>query len=197
MQRILEAAVNEFCRAGLAGAKLDVIAMEAKVSKQLIHHYFGTKAELYIAVINEVTANEIRQLINLDYESCEPEEAIALFLDKVFGFFTHWPFLAGLYNDQGVYGGEHMPECRELIIQSPELLARLQSVLERGQQSGVFNKNFADPKQTIAAALMVVMGGFTHGPLLNSLTPIDFSVSENIEQWRQFSIQFVLSALKN
>jgi AcrR family transcriptional regulator len=30
MQRILLAARDEFCRAGLAGAKLDVIALEAR-----------------------------------------------------------------------------------------------------------------------------------------------------------------------
>ena len=41
-KHILDAATNEFCRAGLAGAKLDVIALEAGVSKQLIHHYFRT-----------------------------------------------------------------------------------------------------------------------------------------------------------
>ena len=45
MQRILLAARNEFCRAGLSGAKLEVIALEAGVSKQLIHHYFRTKTE--------------------------------------------------------------------------------------------------------------------------------------------------------
>lgn len=194
MQRILAAAVDEFCRAGLAGAKLDVIAMQAGVSKQLIHHYFRTKSELYVAVMNEVTAEQIASLIALDYESCEPEAALRLFLNQSFDIFLKWPVLAGLYNDQGVYGGEHMPECRDLISLSPELMKRLNAALKRGQAKAIFRQNL-DINQVIAAALMVVIGGFTHGPLLSSLTPMDFSKPENIENWRLFSIDFALSAL--
>lgn len=194
MQRILAAAVDEFCRAGLAGAKLEVIAMQAGVSKQLIHHYFGTKHELYVAVMNEMTAEQIASLVALDYENCEPDAALRLFLNESFDIFLKWPFLAGLYNDQGVYGGEHMPECRDLISRSPELMKRLDAVLKRGQAKALFRPNL-DVNHVVAASLMVVIGGFTHGPLLSSLTPIDFSQPENIEKWRDFSIGFALNAI--
>jgi AcrR family transcriptional regulator len=196
MQRILTAAVNEFCRAGLAGAKLDVIALEADVSKQLIHHYFHTKSELYVAVINEVTAEAIRELAALDYESCEPEEAIRIFLQKAFDFFVRWPDLAGLYNDQGLYGGEHMPECREFISGSPDLMRRLEVVLKRGQASGTL-RNDISPQESIAVALFVVIGCFTHGPILSSLVPINFTASESIERWREISIKIALDSLLN
>lgn len=195
MQRILNAAIDEFCRAGLAGAKLDVIAMEAGVSKQLIHHYFGTKPELYVAVMNELTAAQINGLTALDYESCEPEEALTLFLNESFNIFLKWPFLAGLYNDQAIYGGEHMPECRELINRSPALMERLAAALTRGQRNGTFRADIST-NEVIAASLMVVVGGFTHGSLLTSLTPIDFNQPENIERWRNFSIEFALNAIR-
>lgn len=196
IRRILLAAVNEFCRAGLAGAKLDVIALEAGVSRQLIHHYFRTKPELYVAVINEITAETIEELAAIDYESCEPEEAITLFLQKAFDFFIRWPYLAGLYNDQGLYGGEHMPECRELINRSPALMQRLEAVLKRGQASGTIRTDIS-PEESIAVALMVVIGCFTNGSLLSSLVPIDFTVSENIERWREISVKIALDCLRN
>jgi AcrR family transcriptional regulator len=196
MQRILSAAVSEFCRAGLAGAKLEVIAHEADVSKQLIHHYFRTKSELYVAVINEVTGEAIRKLAALDYESCEPEEAIRLFLQTAFDFFVRWPDLAGLYNDQGLYGGEHMPECRELISGSPDLMRRLEAALKRGQDCGKIRADIS-PQESIAVVLFVVIGCFTNGPILSSLVPIDFAAGENIERWRELSIRIALDSLQN
>ena len=88
LKHILEAATNEFCRAGLAGAKLDVIALEAGVSKQLIHHYFRTKAELYAEVLEEVSALAVHELSALDYEALSPEDAVRLFLSGVFDLFV-------------------------------------------------------------------------------------------------------------
>lgn len=195
MQRILEAAVNEFCRAGLAGAKLDVIAMEANVSKQLIHHYYGTKPELYVAVINEITAKEISDLNKIDYENNTPEMAIQLFLEGIFGFFIHWPLLAGLYNDQSLYGGEHIPACRDLLKHSPELMKRLEEVIERGKQEGIF-KHSVDPKKSIAAAIMVTLGGFTQGALIAPLVTTDFTSPQGLEDWLAFATDFTLNALK-
>lgn len=195
IQRILTAAIDEFCRAGLAGAKLDVIALEAGVSKQLIHHYFRTKSALYVAVINHLTAKLIDGLSALDYESHTPEDALTLFLNHCYDIFIEWPFLAGLYNDQGLYGGEHTAECRELINRSPELIKRLETVLQRGQKSGVFRSEL-NVNEIIAATLMVVIGGFTHGPLLSSFTLMDFTTEESVEHWRNFSINFALNAIR-
>ncbi len=55
--RILEAAVREFSRVGCAGARVDTIAREAGVNKQLIYHYFGDKNGLYEAVTTAVLAD--------------------------------------------------------------------------------------------------------------------------------------------
>ena len=51
--RIFEAAVAEFARHGIAGARIDRIATEAKANKQLIYAYFGNKAELFTKVLGK------------------------------------------------------------------------------------------------------------------------------------------------
>ena len=195
MQRILTAAIHEFCLTGLAGTKLDVIALEAKVSKQLIHHYFRTKEELYIAVINEVSSKTMEALECIDYEHLEPREAVKLLLETSFNFFVDWPFLSGLYNDQGLYGGGHMPECRDFIKGSPRLLARLKQVLARGIKSGDFRSG-VDSEETIAVAIMAVIGCFINSPILSAFIPIDLSLNKNIDTWREFSVNFVLNSLQ-
>jgi TetR/AcrR family transcriptional regulator len=52
--RLLEAAIAEFSRSGLAGARIDSIARTAGVNKQLLYHYFGDKAQLEREVIAAV-----------------------------------------------------------------------------------------------------------------------------------------------
>jgi AcrR family transcriptional regulator len=60
--RLLDAAFDEFVQNGLAGARVDRIAVAAKANKQLIYAYFGSKEALFDAVLAErlgVFASEV------------------------------------------------------------------------------------------------------------------------------------------
>lgn len=52
---ILEAAGSIFCRDGFAAANIDVIALEAGVSRQTIYNHHGDKEGLFIAVVSQAT----------------------------------------------------------------------------------------------------------------------------------------------
>ena len=52
-QRIFEAATAEFADHGIAGARIDRIAAAAPANKQLIYAYFGSKRQLFEAVVSE------------------------------------------------------------------------------------------------------------------------------------------------
>jgi AcrR family transcriptional regulator len=45
--RILDAAFAEFCAEGLAGARVDRIALRSGVNKRMLYHYFGDKEGLF------------------------------------------------------------------------------------------------------------------------------------------------------
>jgi len=195
LHRILLAARYEFCRSGLAGARLDAIAQEAAVSKQLIHHYFRTKTELYVAMVDDVTADAIEQLSQPVYEAHPPDEAIRLFLYTVFDLFIRWPFMAGLFNDQGLYGGEHIPEHCDFIARAPALKQRLQQIFQQGQRTGIFKRDL-DTDAVFGAGIMLTLGGFTSGKIVSSFLAVDFSRPEKLEFWRTFSADFVLAALR-
>jgi AcrR family transcriptional regulator len=51
-QRLIEAATTIFARLGPAAARVDDVAAEAEVNKQLIYHYFRSKDGLFEAVID-------------------------------------------------------------------------------------------------------------------------------------------------
>src|SRR5713101_9389483 len=51
---ILQAAVGEFSRESVAGARTDAIARSARVNKALLYYYFKDKESLYGAVLDQV-----------------------------------------------------------------------------------------------------------------------------------------------
>src|SRR6201993_2761975 len=53
---ILKAAANEFAEHGIAGARTDAIAHEARVNKALLYYYFKDKETLYGAVLDDAFA---------------------------------------------------------------------------------------------------------------------------------------------
>jgi AcrR family transcriptional regulator len=52
-ERILRAAATEFARYGVAGARMNRIAVTARANKERIYHYFGSKERLFEAVMQD------------------------------------------------------------------------------------------------------------------------------------------------
>lgn len=65
-KRILEAGEKVFAQYGYHGATLDKVAALADMSQPNLHHYFRTKADLYIAVLNELLSVWLTPLGKLD-----------------------------------------------------------------------------------------------------------------------------------
>jgi AcrR family transcriptional regulator len=61
-RRLLEAATQEFAARGIAGARVDRIAMAAKSNKAQIYHYFGSKDQLFDAVFNAMVVETLREV---------------------------------------------------------------------------------------------------------------------------------------
>jgi AcrR family transcriptional regulator len=51
---ILKVATEEFAAYGLAGARVHAIAKRTRTTKGMIYYYFGSKEQLYIAVIEQI-----------------------------------------------------------------------------------------------------------------------------------------------
>ena len=59
-KRLLEAGAHEFAEYGIAGARVDRIADQAKSNKAQIYHYFGSKDALFDAVFHELVVSTVR-----------------------------------------------------------------------------------------------------------------------------------------
>ena len=67
--RIINAALSEFAKYGYDNASTNVMVKEAGISKGLIFHYFGTKENLFMYLVNYcsgVISKELNESVNLN-----------------------------------------------------------------------------------------------------------------------------------
>ena len=96
---ILAAARSVFVRSSPAEASTAEIAAEAGVTRGLVHHYFGTKRELYLAVVADL-ASKLPDLVRTDVRELPVEEMVdanvASWLDSIERDRELWMALLGV-----------------------------------------------------------------------------------------------------
>lgn len=150
--RILKAAEKEFAKKGLKGTRIDAIAKRARCNKALIYHYFGSKEELFSAVL-EVTYEKIRAAERqLDLAHRSPAEAMQELIGFSFDYVSEHPEFISLINDENMHGGVHvMHSTRARDLNSP-LVALIAEILARGEADGVFRSGVAPVQLYISIA---------------------------------------------
>lgn len=127
--RIFDAAVTEFARYGIAGARIDRIAAEAKANKQLIYAYFGNKAELFTQVLQK-TMLDLAVSVPVDADDLEG------WIDRVMDYHAAHPEVLRLLFWEGMeYGVTELPDEAERQAHYREKI----SVVQDGQDRGVIS----------------------------------------------------------
>ncbi|MFF7793747.1 TetR family transcriptional regulator [Streptomyces sp. NPDC007991] len=125
--RIFEAAVAEFARHGIAGARIDRIAAEAKANKQLIYAYFGNKAELFAIVLQKKMLH-LAEAVPVDPDDIEG------WVDRLMDYHAAHPELLRLLFWEGLeYGSDELPHEAD----RQEHYTRKVATLQDGQDRGV------------------------------------------------------------
>ncbi|WP_432117363.1 TetR family transcriptional regulator [Streptomyces sp. bgisy032] len=124
--RIFEAAVAEFARHGIAGARIDRIASEAKANKQLIYAYFGNKAELF-AIVLEKKMLHLAEAVPVDPDDIEG------WVDRLMDYHADHPELLRLLFWEGLeYGSTELPHESDRRGHYARKVAALRDGQERG-----------------------------------------------------------------
>jgi len=84
LERLLAEARRIFAEKGLAGARLEEIASAAGVTRQLIYQYFSNKETLFTSVLDESTAQIIKDLLSMDLDQLPPRQALTALLEYLF-----------------------------------------------------------------------------------------------------------------
>src|SRR5277367_3441697 len=83
---ILQAAAEEFADHGIAGARTDAIAREARVNKALIYYYFKDKETLYSAVLDNAFSGLKTAVFRALEGDLPPRKKILAYVGAYFDF---------------------------------------------------------------------------------------------------------------
>ena len=143
---ILDSARDEFAQRGLAGARMDSIAARAGLNKRLIYYYFGSKDDLFLAVLERTYADirEAEQRLHLD--EVEPVEAICRLVSFTWHYYLDHPEFITLLNSENLHRAAHLKRSERIQEMNSPLVQLLDGVLERGRREKLFRAG-VDPVQ--------------------------------------------------
>jgi AcrR family transcriptional regulator len=135
-QALLAAAEVEFSTKGLAGARVDVIAEQAAANKRMLYYYFGSKEDLYLAVLERAygAMRETERQLNLT--NLEPLEAIRTLVEFKFDYCQEHQQIIALLAGENMLGAVHLKRSRRLREINLSLVDEIRAVLEAGVAKG-------------------------------------------------------------
>ena len=144
--RIQAAALEEFARYGLGGARVDRIAARAGANKRMLYYYFGNKEDLFLAVLESRYAHIRRAEQGLHLTDLEPREGMRRLVAFTWNYYLKHPEFLTLLNSENLHRGRHLRRSRQIAAMHSPLVAMLRSLLERGVRKGQFRRG-VDPVQ--------------------------------------------------
>jgi AcrR family transcriptional regulator len=138
---ILEIATREFAKHGYAGARVDDMAELMRTTKRMIYYYFGSKEQLFIAVLERAYTAIRRAEQEVDVDGLDPASALRRLAELTFDHQDSHPEFIRLVSIENIHRAEHMaksPAIAELGSPAIDLLAR---ILERGRADGTFRSD--------------------------------------------------------
>ncbi|WP_029458496.1 TetR/AcrR family transcriptional regulator [Solidesulfovibrio alcoholivorans] len=136
-ERILEAAAEEFGRAGFSGAKVDAIARRAGVNKAGLYYHVGNKEKLYETVMLHLfgqVAGALEQAAGAPGSCGTPGEAFTALATALAGLFTKLPMLPRIMALEMASGGANMPAAA--MAEFRRIFGVTRGILEKGAAQG-------------------------------------------------------------
>jgi TetR/AcrR family transcriptional regulator len=194
---IVAAALEEFARLGLAGARIDEIARTARVNKALLYYYFESKEHLFLGVVEQMFLAMTSALRNALSTAKEPREKLLAFLDANFKVLAAEPAYARLLEQEmdmvrvfflnSFKADEESRFSRQII----PLLTEFRAVLEEGVKTGVFR--IIDIDAVLPLLLMLVRTAVRGIPMAGKF--ISASKKVSAKRRRAAAIDFITCAL--
>jgi len=135
-ERIYAAATSVFADQGFDAARVDSIARGARINKQLIYHYFGSKDALFTAVLERAYIQFRAAEAALTLNALPADEAVLALVEFTWSYYLEHPEFIRLLNSENQMKARHLkasPRTRTINSSHISIARRL---LKRGQQEG-------------------------------------------------------------
>jgi TetR/AcrR family transcriptional regulator len=192
---ILQAAVREFSREGVAGARIDAIARSARVNKALLYYYFKDKEALYSAVLDHVFGGLTAALTTAFALNAPPRERLLAYVRAHFDYIAGHPLYPRIVQGEMMHAGREASSQLDRIVKQyfRPLASQLSQVLTEGMAAGDFRS--VDPMQVVPSMISVIVFYFINAPAMRSMTGTDPLQPKQIANRRAAVLDFISAAL--
>ncbi|MGB5904792.1 MAG: TetR/AcrR family transcriptional regulator [Xanthobacteraceae bacterium] len=192
---MLVAARREFARNGLAGARVDEIAAQAGVNKQLVYHYFGDKDAIYFAVLEWMYDEIVQYERNFNVDGLSPDQAIRKLVQSSFDYLELHPDVVALLNDENRHAAAHVRNLAHFADIRTPLLRVFSRTLSQGVREGLFRKGIS-PEQLYISITALSYFYFSGMPTLSAILGKDLKSRSALRARRKHVVDFVMQSLR-
>jgi AcrR family transcriptional regulator len=194
-QGILDAAKLEFAEKGLAGARVDTISEQSGANKRMLYYYFGSKEDLYIAVLEDVYGAMRQTERDLDLTHLEPMQALQRLIEFKFDYYLNNPIVIRILAGENLHEAKFLKRSRRLRDMHVSLVEALQAVLAAGRKKGIMKSGIDPVRLYISIASLSYFYFSNSAPLSTAFDRALMSPAE-LERWRDHAVQVILSYVR-
>jgi len=193
--RIIQAAMDEFAARGFKGASMDAIAARTHTTRALINYYFGSKEQLYIAVLEQVYG-EIREAEGkLDLDHLAPEDAVRRIVEFTFNYYLDHEGFVRLVVAENQVKGRHLKKSKAMRSLNRTIIDTLARVIARGQAEGLF-RSALDPVEVHMSIAALGMFNVTNQHTFSAIFQRDMGARGDVRRRRETVTEVILSYLR-
>ena len=193
--RIVKAAIDEFALRGFKGASMDAIAARTHTTRALINYYFGSKEQVYLAVLEHVYA-EIREAESLlDLDHLAPVAAIRSIVEFTFNYYLAHEGFVRLVVAENQAKGRHLKKSHAMRTLNRSIIDTLARVIARGQRDGSFRQGI-DPVEVHMSIAALGMFNVTNQHTFAAIFQRDMGAKGDVRRRREMITEVILGYLK-
>jgi len=192
---ILQAAAHEFAEHGIAGARTDAIAKEAKVNKALLYYYFRDKETLYAAVLEEAFSGLKATVFRVLDGDLPPREKMMAYVGAYFDFIASNQMYPRLMQREMMRAREGQSQHIDKVIKNyiQPIFLRVGELMRKGIAGGEFRK--VDPVHFVPSMVAMIVFYFSTAPMMQKIVGFNPLTAERIAERRAAVLDFVSAAL--
>ena len=143
-EKILLAATEEFAENGYDGARVDRIAQRSQLNKNTLYHYFGSKDQLFTAVLERAYSTIRTRQNDLSIRGMTPQEGMRLLVEFTAQIWVETPEFNKLLFSENLHEARHIKQSDLIPKMYNPLMETIRELLDKGEQTGVFRRGI-DP----------------------------------------------------
>src|SRR5713101_8406913 len=192
---ILRAAAHEFAEHGIAGARTDAIAREARVNKALLYYYFKDKETLYGAVLDNAFSGMKAKVFQVLDSDLPPREKIMAYVGAYFDFIASNQIYPKLMQREMMRAREGHSEHIDRLVKTyfQPIYRRVGELLRQGISEGEFRK--VDPAHFVPSMVAMIVFYLSSAPVMQRIVRFNPLAPQRITERRAAVLDFISAAL--